>query len=207
MARQPARGDAVLVIGRYGVRLIDDAYGHLPTLGDAGYGETRPGRCLYRDGSRAIGRLSLGRSFGLLGIRCQKRIFRLVDFLFLGVLSKERVLAVCVQDAVAIGLADERVDHAGCQSLSLGTRLRFSQEDIDLLLAEAFRQFATGECLGSGAPSGSPSGSEVLRRARPSRDELADDDVLLEPDEVVLGAVDRRLGQHARRLLEGRGGK
>jgi hypothetical protein len=38
--------------------------------------------------------------------------------------------------------------------------------------------------------------------ASAGRDEAADDDVLLEPVESVGLAVDRRLGEHARRLLE-----
>ena len=50
-------------------------------------------------------------------------------------------------------------------------------------------------------------GRDVRRRARPGRDELADDDVLLEADQVVLGAVDGGLGQHPGRLLEGRRGE
>src|SRR5207247_9035282 len=36
------------------------------------------------------------------------------------------------------------------------------------------------------------------------REEVPDDDVLLEPQEVVPGAPDRRVRQHARRLLERR---
>src|SRR5437667_12111008 len=40
--------------------------------------------------------------------------------------------------------------------------------------------------------------------ARPRRDEMADDDVLLEPQQVVPRAPDRRVGQHPRRLLERR---
>src|SRR5207245_9599119 len=39
---------------------------------------------------------------------------------------------------------------------------------------------------------------------RPRRDEMPDDDVLLEAQQIVLGAPDRRVGQHARRLLERR---
>src|SRR4051794_24601727 len=202
-SRQPARGDAVLVVRGYGVRLIDDAYRHLRSSRRRIWRDPPRSLFQYRDGSRAIRRLSLGRGFGLLGIRRQKRIFRFVIFLSLGVFGEERVLAVGAEDAVAVGLADERVDHSGCQGLGLGTCLRLSQEDVDLLLAEALRQLAAGECLGCGAPGSSPSGSEVLRRARPGRDELADDDVLLEADEVVLGAVDGGLGQHPRRLLEG----
>ena len=49
----------------------------------------------------------------------------------------------------------------------------------------------------------SSSGRDVRRRARPGRDQLADDHVLLEADQVVLGAVDGGLGQHPGRLLEG----
>src|SRR6266480_4230728 len=40
--------------------------------------------------------------------------------------------------------------------------------------------------------------------AGPRRDEVADDDVLLEPQQVVPRAADRRVGQHARGLLERR---
>src|SRR5207247_4531724 len=45
---------------------------------------------------------------------------------------------------------------------------------------------------------------EIRRGAGAGRDELADDDVLLEPDQVILGAVDGRLGEHPGRLLERR---
>src|SRR3954454_20663962 len=161
----------------------------------------------YRDGSRTIRRSRSGRGFALLGLG-EKRVLRFVVIvvrLLLG-LGQERVSAVGTKP-VSVRLTDERVDHAGRESLGLGTCLSLGQEDVDLLLAEALRQLATGECLGSGAPGGSPSGSEVLRRARPGRDELADDHVLLEADEVVLGAVDGGLGQHSRRLLEGSGSK
>src|SRR5437879_5917249 len=48
---------------------------------------------------------------------------------------------------------------------------------------------------------------DVGRRTGPGRDQLADDHVLLQADQVVLGAVDGRLGQHPGRLLEGRRGK
>src|SRR6185312_12032195 len=41
-----------------------------------------------------------------------------------------------------------------------------------------------------------------LRQARPRRNQLADDDVLLQAAQVIGQAVDGRLGQHARRLLE-----
>src|SRR5207247_7241364 len=40
--------------------------------------------------------------------------------------------------------------------------------------------------------------------AGPRRDEMADDDVLLEPQQVVPRAADRRVGQHPRGLLERR---
>src|SRR5690606_9094709 len=50
-------------------------------------------------------------------------------------------------------------------------------------------------------------GRDVRRRAGPGRDQLADDDVLLEPDQVVLGAVDRGLGEYPGRLLERRRGE
>src|SRR2546426_12084692 len=39
---------------------------------------------------------------------------------------------------------------------------------------------------------------------RSRRDQMADDDVLLEPQQVVPRAADRRVGQHARGLLERR---
>src|SRR5688572_316765 len=42
----------------------------------------------------------------------------------------------------------------------------------------------------------------VLTRAR--RNEVPNDDVLLETEEIVLGPADRRIGKHARRLLERR---
>ena len=57
---------------------------------------------------------------------------------------------------------------------------------------------------GACAPGGR---GDVLRRARPGRDQLADDDVLLEADEVILGPVDGGLGEHPRRLLERGGGQ
>src|SRR6185503_21210026 len=43
----------------------------------------------------------------------------------------------------------------------------------------------------------------VEREARAGRDEPPDDDILLEPPQVVLDAADCRVGQHPRRLLEG----
>src|SRR5438132_156113 len=43
----------------------------------------------------------------------------------------------------------------------------------------------------------------IIRHAGPGRNQVADDDVLLEAPQVVHLALDRGLGQHARRLLEG----
>ncbi len=45
----------------------------------------------------------------------------------------------------------------------------------------------------------------VVLHARAGRDQLADDDVLLEPEELVALALDGGLGQHPGRLLEGGG--
>ena len=45
----------------------------------------------------------------------------------------------------------------------------------------------------------------VLGHAGPGRDQLADDDVLLEPLEAVVLALDRGFGEHPGRLLEGGG--
>ena len=47
----------------------------------------------------------------------------------------------------------------------------------------------------------------VLRHAGPRGDQLPDDDVLLEALEAVVLALDRGLGEHPRRLLEGGGGQ
>ena len=76
-------------------------------------------------------------------------------------------------------------------------------EERVVLARRSPRELATGERLGRGPALGLPAGGDVRRRARAGRDELADDDVLLEADEPVLGAVDGGLGQHPRRLLEG----
>jgi hypothetical protein len=55
---------------------------------------------------------------------------------------------------------------------------------------------------------GRPGRSQRARLgARAGRDQLADDHVLLQADQVVLGAVDGGLGQHPGRLLEGGGGQ
>ena len=55
----------------------------------------------------------------------------------------------------------------------------------------------------SGVPSSGPLGGDAPSLGPgPGRDELADDHVLLQAEQVVLGAVDRRLGEHPRRLLE-----
>src|SRR5690606_24138755 len=45
---------------------------------------------------------------------------------------------------------------------------------------------------------------EVPSSAGPRRDQVADDDVLLQPDQLVAGTPHRRVRQHARRLLERR---
>src|SRR5262249_26654129 len=46
----------------------------------------------------------------------------------------------------------------------------------------------------------------VLADARTGRDELTDDDVLLQADQRVAAGMDRRVGQHPSGLLEGRRG-
>src|SRR5919109_2324834 len=48
---------------------------------------------------------------------------------------------------------------------------------------------------------------EPLLEARAGRDQLADDDVLLQPEQAILPAADRGLGEHASRLLERGGGE
>src|SRR4029079_725310 len=70
------------------------------------------------------------------------------------------------------------------------------------LATEVFERLA-GQGLEGRTPLALLARRHVRRRTRPGRDELADDDVLLEADEVVLGAVDGGLGQHPGRLLEG----
>ena len=47
----------------------------------------------------------------------------------------------------------------------------------------------------------------VLLPAGPGRDQLSDNDVLLQTNQLVLPALDGRLGKHPGRLLEGRRGK
>src|SRR3954451_12475702 len=76
------------------------------------------------------------------------------------------------------------------------------EERVVLGLAEALDGLA-GERLEGSPPLALLERGDVLRRAGPGRDQLADDDVLLEADQVVAGAVDRGLREHPRRLLEG----
>src|SRR2546423_1505120 len=95
------------------------------------------------------------------------------------------------------------------------------------------RGFQVGDRLGGGRPRGAPLEERVVlrpagfdrlaresfdrrpavallarcdirRRTRPGGDELADDDVLLETDQMVLRAVDGGLGEYPGRLPEGR---
>ena len=91
-------------------------------------------------------------------------------------------------------------------SSSAATALPVLEERVVLGLAEAFEGLA-GEGLEGRLALALLAGRDVGRRPGPGRDELADDDVLLEPDQVVLGAVDGRLGEHPGRLLEGRRGE
>ena len=79
-------------------------------------------------------------------------------------------------------------------------------EERVVLAAEVVEGLA-GEGLEGRPPLALLARGDVRRRARPGRDELADDDVLLEADQVVLGAVDGGLGEHPGRLLEGRRGE
>src|SRR3954452_594646 len=78
------------------------------------------------------------------------------------------------------------------------------EERVVLGLAEALDGLP-GERLEGGPPLALLERGDVLRRAGPGRDQLADDDVLLEADQVVPGAVDRGLREHPGRLLEGGG--
>jgi len=90
----------------------------------------------------------------------------------------------------------------------LGTRHLFGlEEDVKVVLTEVGWELSAGE--GGG-------GAELLlrlalrhgvRRTCPRRNQLADDDVLLQADQAVAGARDRRLGEDAGRLLEGGGGE
>src|SRR4029077_7743809 len=74
------------------------------------------------------------------------------------------------------------------------------------LATEVFERLA-GQGLEGRSPLALLARRHVRRRTRPGWDELADDDVLLEADQVVLGAVDGGLGQHPGRLLEGGSGE
>src|SRR6478735_6855377 len=71
------------------------------------------------------------------------------------------------------------------------------------LATEVFERLA-GKGLEGRSPLALLARCHVRRRTRPGRDELADDDVLLEADQVVLGAVDGALGEHPGGLLERR---
>ena len=80
-------------------------------------------------------------------------------------------------------------------------------EERVVLVARKRLERLAGEGLEGRPPLALAGRGDVLRRAAPGRDQLADDHVLLEADQVVLGAVDGGLGEHPGRLLEGRGGE
>src|SRR5437879_9419389 len=61
---------------------------------------------------------------------------------------------------------------------------------------------ARAAAAAAGSPPAARSRSRGNGNARARRDEMADDDILLQPQQVVPRAADRRVGQHARGLLE-----
>src|SRR6185312_6861057 len=76
-----------------------------------------------------------------------------------------------------------------------------------VVLGAAVLEDLAGEGFEGCPPIALLAGCDVGRRAGPRGDQLADDDVLLEPDQVVLRAVDGGFGQYPGRLLEGRRGE
>src|SRR3954453_4387539 len=98
-----------------------------------------------RSGPRAIGRRKLRGSFGLLGLSGEERVLVVLLLLFVfdgeGIGGKIAVEA----DTITVGLAQERVDHRRGGGFSLCPCLSLGQEDVDLLVAEAFWQLAAGE--------------------------------------------------------------
>src|SRR5688500_6653313 len=122
------------------------------------------------------------------------------------VTGQERVRAVALVVGVATG-------DRGCEreagGLVVGTGFALApvlEERVVLGLPETFERLA-GEGFEGCLALARLAGRDVRRCTGACRDELADDHVLLEPDQVVLGAVDGGLGQHPGGLLEGRGGE
>ena len=127
-----------------------------------------------------------------------------------GAVAEERVVRVVVAFARPSSSSASPDDSAAASSAvrravsSADAAVGDVVEERVVLGAELLRQLAAGERLGRPAAVGLAAGGDVGRGTRAGRDELADDDVLLEPDQVVLGAVDRGLGEHPGRLLERR---
>src|SRR4029079_7839310 len=113
-------------------------------------------------------------------------------------------VAILVARAVATGDLCRKSQTGGLVVALAGPPV--VEERVVLGLAETLQGLA-GEGLEGRLPLSRLAGLDVGRCPGAGRDELADDDVLLEPDQVVLGAIDGRLGQHPGGLLEGRRGK
>src|SRR5438067_5025346 len=111
------------------------------------------------------------------------------------------------EERVELVLLRRRLGPCGGLHLDLrsGPSVPFLEERVVGLSALGER--LAGERLEGGPALTLLARGEVRRGAGAGRDQLADDDVFLEPDQVILGAVDRRLREHPGRLLEGRRGQ
>src|SRR5438034_6171960 len=115
-------------------------------------------------------------------------------------------LAFLVGDLAASGRRQQRRRKLGC---FVGWRraLALVEEGVELLACRERLERLAGQRLERRPAGPLALRGHVRRRASPGRDQLADDDVLLEADQVVARAVDGGLGEHPGRLLEGRRGE
>ena len=125
-----------------------------------------------------------------------------------GLLGRRRV-AVALDDRVAVGVLGRR---GRAQPAGVDGGVEGVLADPLAHVTQPVGQVLGVRLAGAHGPEGHRLGVghleadvPVVLHARTGRDELADDDVLLEPEELVAAALDGRLGQHPRRLLEGGG--
>src|SRR3954452_8483896 len=168
----------------------------------------RPGTGARGDADDRGWRASAGPGSALLGRVCQEGIElgRLLGF-GLGLGAAIAVAAVTaggerVGLALLLVLAGDGRRQREAGGLLVDRARPVLEERVVLGLAEALDGLA-GERLEGSPPLALLERGDVLRRAGPGRDQLADDDVLLETDQVVAGAVDGGLREHPGRLLEG----
>ena len=171
--------------GEHGHADVHDCAGCL--LGHTGTDSSAAGNSPRPPPHRTKPRTDRSRCGALLVTPCRRELKLVVGY---------EVPVTCDGVALAVFVGETVVVERHCSTGSLAEAVR-----AVVLIVVRRHRVCRGTCLLGRLHRDVP----VPVDAGTSRDELTDDDVLLETYELVATAVDRRIGEHTSGLLEGRG--